>query len=151
LKYLPGAHQRRGAGGARVAGHGKVERSQRQDGELIKEDVEKMPLLRFPPVERPQPDRAAQDLPEKRRDLDDPAGVRQPAAQRSVEIERELLQLLCDDRVVVSGRVGDPGRDGRSDLEPIAATDVDHHPLGLLALRRIRGEGQRQRRSFRQL
>ena len=37
--------------------------------------------------------------------------------RRGVEIERELLQFLRDDRLVVRRGAGDPGGDGGADLE----------------------------------
>ena len=71
--------------------------------------------------------------------------------RRSVDVERELLQLLGDDRLVIARAIGNPRSYGRTDFEPKTAAEINHHALGVLPFRCVGLKSERLRRRLGQL
>ena len=70
--------------------------------------------------------------------------------RRGVDVERQLLQLLANNRLVVAARFCDSRRDWRADLESEAPANLRDHPLGLGSLGRISGKGGALAATFQQ-
>lgn len=115
---------RGGPSRAWIARHGEVRGSDREDGELVEEDVDQMALASLARVERPEANRLQEQLAQQRRDPDHATGGRESGAERCVEIQgahRHPATHLHAERVAG----GNPHRlIGRDDHRPPEAWTV---------------------------